>query len=242
MRTLQLGAVLALTTACVPTMVVPDAERERAHAALDGQARYLRVAVTVHPLYGDKSKCMLLDAPPGEVDLIRGARDEVVPPPPAERVLPPGTPLRIHEVEFPTDTWAYGTLGGVFNGALIARRVVMTPRYHPWLLLSLGGEPRPCVLVLSQTIDSAEAALAEAGRVLTTDDPTPALRALPAEQRDAVLRQELVEGMAPSAVEMAWGVPERRHIDRPESTEAWSWPGGKRRAYFRDEKLVRWER
>jgi hypothetical protein len=242
MRTLQLAAVLALSTACVPTSVVPDSERARSHAALDGQARYLRVATSLHPFFGDKKKCLLLDAPLGEVDLIRGAREEVVPPPPAERILPPGTPVRIQEIEFPTDTWAYGWLGDSFNGALIARRVVMTPRYHPWVMVSLAGEPRPCVVVLSQTVATAEVALAEVGRMLTTDDPTPVLKALPREQKDAVLRQELVEGMTTTAVEMAWGVPERRHIDRPDATEAWSWPGGKRRAYFHDDKLSRWER
>jgi hypothetical protein len=41
---------------------------------------------------------------------------------------------------------------------------------------------------------------------------------------------------------MAWGLPEKRRIDRPAATEEWSWPGGKRRAFFQDEKLVRWER
>jgi hypothetical protein len=242
MRPLLLAALLALTTACVPTTVVPDGERARTHGALDGQARYLRVTASLHPFYGDRKKCLLLDAPPAEVDLIRGARDESIPPPPAERLLPPGTPVRIQEVEFPTDTWAYGWLGDLFNGALIARRVVMTPRYHPWVLVALAGEARPCVVVLSQTVATAETALAETGRLLTTDDPTPVLAALPREQKEAVVRQELVEGMPLQAVEMAWGVPEHRHIDRPEGTEAWNWPGGKRRAYFRDEKLVRWER
>jgi hypothetical protein len=118
----------------------------------------------------------------------------------------------------------------------------MTPRYHPWLLLAIGGEPRPCVVVLSQLVANADAALAEAGRVLTRDDTSQTFRALPRAQQEAILRQELSDGMGPQAVEMAWGVPERRHIDRPESTEAWSWPSGKRRAYFRDDKLVRWER
>jgi hypothetical protein len=222
-------ALVAFQAGCTPRAVVPDDERARVRQALDGQSRYLRVAVTVHPLFGDGTRKLLLDAPPGEVDLLRGGQDELLAPPPAERILPPGTPVRIVQVEFPT-------------GLLIARRVVMTPRYHPWVYLVVAGEPRPCVLVLSQTAVTSDDVMAEVDRILAADDPSPALRALPAEQHDAVLKKELVEGMPVGAVEMAWGQPERRRIDRPNGTEAWSWPGGKRTAHFQDEKLVRWDR
>lgn len=214
---------------CTPRAVVPDGERARVRQALDGQPRYLRVAVSVHPLFGDAGKKLLLDAPPAEVDLLRGGQDEIIAPPPAERILPPGTAVRVLQVEFPT-------------GLLIARRVIMTPRYHPWVYLQVAGEPRPCVLVLSQTAVTADDVLAEVDRVLAADDPGPALRAMPSEQHDAVLRKELVEGMTAAAVEMAWGQPERRRIDRPNGTEAWSWPGDRRHAFFQDEKLVRWEK
>jgi len=222
-------ALAAVQAGCTPRAVIPDDERARVRQVLDGQSRYLRVAVTVHPLFGDGSKKLLLDAPASEVDLLRGGQDEIIAPPPAERVLPPGTAVRVLQVEFPT-------------GLLIAGRVVMTPRYHPWAYLQVSGEARPCVLVLSQTAVTADDVMAEVDRVLAADDPSPALRALPAEQHDAVLRKELVEGMTVRAVEMAWGQPERRRIDRPNGTETWSWPGGKRTAHFQDEKLVRWER
>jgi hypothetical protein len=231
MRHAPVAALVALLglAACTPVTVVPDAERERTRAALDGASRWLRVAVTVQPLFGDRSKLLLLDAPAGEVDLLRTAADAIVPPPPAERVLPPGTPVRIVEVEFPT-------------GLLIARRVVMTPRYHPWVLLRVAGDPRPHVLVLSQTVATAEAAFAEVERVLASDDPSGQFQALTAEQRAAVLKKEPIEGMGPQAVTMAWGLPELRRIDRPAGSEEWTWPGGKRRASFRDDKLVKWER
>jgi len=155
--------------------------------------------------------------------------DERLAPPAAEKVLPPGTPVRVEQIEFPT-------------GWLIARRVAMTPTYHPWVYLTVPGDSRPHLLVLSQTTATSAAAIVEVERVLTTDDPTPALAALPPEQRAAVLRQELVEGMPLRAVEMAWGRPEKIRIDRPEGTEAWTWPGARRRASFRDEKLMKWER
>lgn len=225
------AALLALLSlaACTPRVVVPDAERERTRAALEGQQRWLRVAVSVHPLFSDGAKRMLLDAPPAEVDLLRGAQDELIPPPPAERVLPPGTPVRVLGVEFPSPF-------------VIATRVVMSPRYHPWALLQVPGDARPHVLVLSQTAATADDVLAEVDRYLSADDPSAAFAALPQEQRDAILRKDLVDGMSPRAVEMAWGLPEKKRIDRPARTEDWTWLGGKRRAAFSDEKLVRWER
>jgi hypothetical protein len=224
------GIALAVTAAgCAPLTVVPDAERERIHAALEGQARWLRVALSVSPLFGDRSKLLLLDAPPGEVDLLRGTDDSVIPPPAAERILPPGTPVRVEQVEFPT-------------GLVIAKRAVMSPRYHPWVYLRIAGEERPFIIVLSHSSVSAEAIADEVDRMLTRDDPSRAFAALPQEQRDAIGRRELVEGMGIRAVEMAWGVPEKIRIDRPAATAEWAWPAGKRRAWFQDEKLLRWAR
>lgn len=220
---------LLAASACTPRVVVPDAERDRTRAALDGQQRYLRVAVTVHALFGDTGKRLILDGPPAEADLLRGGQGELIAPPPFEKVLPPGTPVRVERVEFPT-------------GLLIAGRVVMSPRYHPWVLLSIPGEARPHVLVLPQTTATAADALAEVDRVLASDDPSAVFAALAPEQREAVLRKELTDGMSTRTVEMAWGLPEKKRIDRPARTEEWAWPGGKRRASFSDEKLVRWER
>jgi hypothetical protein len=226
----RLTGVLALAlAACSPRAVVPDAERQRVSRELDGTARYLRVAVYLSPFYGDDAMRLLSDQPPTELDLVRTPGGEAVPAPAPEKVLPPGTPVRIRDVEFPT-------------GWRIAKRVVMTPRYHPWAILDVAGEARPVVLVLSQTAVTFEDLRGEIDRVLAPDDPGVFLSRLPTEQREAVLEKELVEGMSPRAVEMAWGLPERKRIDRPAGTEAWTWPGGARSAFFQDERLARWER
>ncbi len=226
---LSLSLALAFAGGCTPRAVIPDAERQRVTSDLTGQQRWLRVAVWATPFWGDRTKVLLTDVPAEELDLVETAGGAPVPPPPAERILPPGTPLRIREVEFPT-------------GWVIASRVVMSPRYHPWVLLDRGGEERTQVIVLSQTAVTFDEVRAEVERILTTDDPSPILAALPQEQRDAIGRKELLEGMGPRAVEMAWGLPERRRIDRPAATEEWIWPGGKRKAFFQEERLLRWER
>lgn len=223
-----LAALLALS-ACAPRAVIPDAERDRVRRELTGEQRWLRAATFAAPLWGDAKKVLLSDQPLGELDLVQTAGGTPIPPPAAERILPPGTAVRISDVEFPT-------------GWIIARRVVMSPRYHPWVLVEVPGDARAHVVVLSQTAATWDDVRGELDRILTKDDPSSALAALPEEQRAAVLRKALVEGMSPRAVEMAWGLPERKRVDRPAGTEEWSWPGGKRRAFFQEERLLRWEK
>jgi hypothetical protein len=224
---LLLLALAAL--ACAPRAVIPDPERDRVRRELTGEQRWLRVAAYAAPLWGETSKVLLSDQPLDELDLVESAGGKPIPPPPAEKILPPGTAVRISDVEFPT-------------GWIIARRVVMSPRYHPWVVVEMPGDTRPYVVVLSQTAASFADVRGELDRILTKDDPSSALAALPEDQRAAVLKKALVEGMAPRGVEMAWGLPEVKKIDRPASTEEWTWPGGKRRAFFQDDRLVRWEK
>jgi hypothetical protein len=223
-----LPALLSLA-ACTPALLLSDADRERASAELAGKSLFLRSAVNAAPFFGDRSKVFLTDQPLAEVNLLLTPGGDRIEPPPAEKILPPGTPARIVAVEFPTG-WA------------IAGRVVMTPRYHPWVLLQVPGDDRTHVVVLSQTVESFEDVRAEVDRLLGPDDPTPFLKSLPAEQRDAILRKEPLQGMDARALEMSWGQPERKRMDRPARTEEWAWPEGKRRAFLEDGRLVRWQK
>jgi hypothetical protein len=222
-------AAAAALAACTPRATVPEAERERVHEEVGGQQRYLRVAAAVAPFWADRSRLLLTDQPVSEIDLVNTTGGTPVPPPAAERILPPGTPVRVRDVEFPT-------------GWLIAKRVVMSPRYHPWVYVAVAGDTRPHVIVLSQTASTFEDVREELSRILTADDPGPALRALPPEQQAAIARKEVISGMSARALEMAWGLPEKKRIDRPAGTEEWTWPGGKRRAFLQDERVVRVEK
>jgi hypothetical protein len=107
--------------------------------------------------------------------------------------------------------------------------------------VDVPGDPRPHVVVLSQLAASFDDVRAELDRVLSKDDPSSAFSSLPAEHRAAVLKKQLVEGMSTRAVELAWGLPEKKRIDRPAGTEEWVWPAGKRKASFQDDRLVRYE-
>lgn len=230
MRTAALAVASLLLASCTPRAVISDPERARVAASLDGQQRWLRVAAYATPLWGDRTKALLTEQPLDHLDLVETPGGQPVPPPPAERVVPPGTAVRVRAVEFPT-TW------------VIAQRIVTTPRYHPWVYVDVPGDTRPYVIVLSQMAASFDDVRGEVDRVLSPDaSPASAFAALPQEQRDAILRKELVEGMSTRAAEMAWGLPEKKRIDRPAGTEEWTWPDGKRRASFQDERLVKFSR
>ena len=219
--------VLLIAAGCFPRASVPEPERERAARELEGQRLVTKVAVFVGPFFEDRAKLLVSDQPFQELDLVETVSGDVIAPPRAERVLPPGTPLLLRRVEFP-DAW------------LIANRVVTTPRYKPWVYFTLEGEQRPLVLVLPTTVTSAAEVRLEIERVAGTSDPSAALRALPDAERAAIGRKELVDGMSPEAIEMAWGFPAKKRIDRPTGVEEWTWPGGRRRASLRDGKLERW--
>jgi len=228
-RALLVVTALLPLTACAPRAVISDPERERVHRELAGEQRWLRASAYASPLWGDRTKLLISDQPGSELELVLSAGGQPIAPPQWERIVPPGTSVRIRDVEFPT-------------GWIIAQRVVMSPRYHPWAIVEVAGDPRPHVVVLSQTAASFDDVRAELERLLTKDDPTSSFQALPREHRVAVLKKELAEGMSLRAVELSWGLPERKKIDRPTAAEEWTWPGGKRRAFFQDERLVRWEK
>jgi hypothetical protein len=220
--------LILLSVGCFPRAAVPEAERQRTERELTGQKRYLRVAMWTGPFFGASGRMLLSDQPFEELHLLESPTGKTIHPPPPEKVFPPGTQVRIRNIEFPT-------------GWLIAQRPVMTPRYHPWVHVEVAFDDRPFVIVLPQTAASYEDVQGEIDRLLTLSDPTQALRELPPAQREGVYRKELVDGMGVEAVEMAWGLPERKRIDKPARTEEWIWAEGKRRAVFQEEKLVRWE-
>jgi hypothetical protein len=226
--TRALLAILLLSAGCFPRASMPEAERQRVARELEGDARWLGVSVYVGPFFGDRSKLLASDQPFGELELLESPNGQVITPPPSERVLAPGTAVRVTRVEFPT-------------GWVVAKRVVMTPRNHPWVFLEAAGETRPVVLVLPQELATFEDIRLELDRWLASADPAPVLAALSEEQRRAIGAKRLVDDMAPRAVEMSWGYPERKLVDRPANTEEWTWTGGRRKAWFKDQKLTRWQ-
>jgi hypothetical protein len=228
-RALALWLLLAPLAACAPRLAIPEADQARVVRQMRDARRFLRVAVWSGPFYGDKTRLLVTDRPHTELDQLQTPGGERIAPPPPDRILPPGTPVSVLGIEFPT-------------AMAFTSRPLMSPRYEPWLLFRAPDDDRIQVLVLSRGASSAEDLLAEVDRVLAADDPSPQLKALPPAVREAVLRKELAEGMSRQAAAMAWGLPDRIVVDRPARTEDWTWTGGKRRAFFQDDRLARWNR
>jgi hypothetical protein len=227
-RDLALVPLALAAAACFPAATLTAAGREQVARALTAQPRYLRVAAYVGPFFGDGSRLLLGDRPPAELAALLPAGGAPLAPPPAARILGPGTAVFVDAVEFPT-------------GPALWTRPQATPRQVPWLLARVQGEERTAVVVLAGRSSDPEDVLAEAGRLLSSDDPTPAFRQLPDVHRAAVLRKEVVEGMGRPAAAMAWGSPDRVVVDPAARSEEWLWAGGRRRALFQDERLVRFE-
>ena len=226
MRRLAVAVSLALLSGCVPPSQLPPEGRETVVRTLARQPRYLRVAVYVAPFFGDGSRLLLSDRPVSELQVLEAPDGKSITPPPAIRILPPGTPVFVDGVQFPTGTVAWS-------------RPLTTPRYNPWLLATVEGLDKPAVLVLATESTRAVDVLAEVGRVLTQDDPTAIFAALPDSVRDAIREKTVVEGMTREATAMAWGYPDRIVIDRPARTEEWHWTNSTRKASFLDDRLVR---
>ena len=226
MRRVAVAAAIALLSACVPPSQLAPEGRETVVRSLSRQPRYLRVAVYVAPFFGDGSRVLISDRPVAELQVLESPDGKSITPPPATRILPPGTPVFVDVVQFPTGTIAWS-------------RPLTTPRYNPWLLATVEGVGKPAVLVLSTENKSASDVLAEVGRVLTADDPTAVYAALPESVREAIRQKTIAEGMTREAVGMAWGYPDRIVMDRPARTEEWSWTNSTRKASFQDDRLVR---
>ncbi len=181
------------------------------------------------PFFRDGSYTLLLDQRPEDVDLLRNPRGERMHPGEATGILPAGTNVRITEIQFAT-------------ASNVSSRSIMTPRFFTWVIVDVPGEERDHVIVIRDEPDSHERFEYFLDRFLTTDDVAGSLASYPEPVRTAIKEKRLVEGMDVDAVRMAWGNPLQvtRDFDKGIQLDVWMFEGDKRRASFRDEKLISW--
>lgn len=225
------AAPLLVLAACAGNTLIPQPQRVQLEEELAGHTRFLKVACYVTPFFHDDGKLLLTDQSPDELDLIDRPNGTPVLPGAPLQILPPGTKLRIERISFPT------TLE-------VAERIPLTPRYDPWVLLyapdDFGRGGKPYVLVLRPGLRSHDELLQELDRFLTEEDPAPLLKSFPAPVQAAIAQKSLLVGMSPRQVEMAWGYPERIHLDGPTHAQLWHWPQDKQRAWFSADALTNW--
>jgi hypothetical protein len=225
-------ALLALALAgCATSQVFVPAEQAAAlQRTLVGEERALRLAFHVTPFFGDATKRLLSPVAPEQLRLLTNPDGTPVNPGRSERVLAPGTTVRITKVEFPS---AY----------VMSERVLFTPRSLAWVYLDVAGTPRqspPFILVLRPGLSDEAEVRSELERYLSRESPAALLEALPESVRAAVLEKRAVIDMPAEALEMAWGYPERKKLELDGTTkvETWFYADGARRAVLRDGKVT----
>lgn len=232
MKALLRVLLLLPLAACAGNTLIPEPQRIQIEDDVAGHVRYLRVSCFVTPFFRDAGKLLLTDQSPDELDLLDRPNGQPMDPGKPLRILPAGSRLRIDRVSFPT----------AFE---VTSRVPLTPRYNPWILLDppddFSGKGQPYILVLRPDLRSHDAFLEELGRYLSTEDPSAQLRSFPEPIQKAIAEKHVTVGMTPHEVEMAWGYPERIHMDGATHSQLWSWPQGKQRAWFSADALVGWD-
>jgi hypothetical protein len=230
----RLLVVLAalLGVGCASHTALAPEERSALKQSLTGprSERYLRLSSHVTPFFGDASKRLLTPSPPDEVRLLDDTEGKNISPGPVQATVPAGARVRITEVEFPT-AW------------VVTERILYTPRTHPWVYLEVEGAPPgpPLVLVMPRQLKTPEEFHAELGRYLSEQDLGPLLGGFSEPVREAIRQKKAVVGMPAAALEMSWGYPEliQRNLEGGVRNEEWIYPGGRRRAFLTDERLIR---
>lgn len=227
---LVLLAVAALA-GCASATPIPDQDRAQLEQELAGRQRWVRVSMYRAPFWDDTNLELLSPTPPPELKLFTDAHGQDVPGPKATGIVPAGRRVTITKVELPT-------------GMVIAGRMPYTPRYNPWIYLSIEGEKteKRQVVVLRSDLKSRDQFLRAVDRLLSPEDPNPRLSSYPEEIQKAIAEKQVVRDMDLEAVEMSWGTPDHKSIDLKGGTrsEVWSYPG-KRTVFFDGGKVLRVE-
>lgn len=226
---LSLPSVLLLCAGCAGTTVLSPPVREDLAQRVHGRRQYLAVSMYAGPFFREADRQLLSAAPFSELRLLEGPGGGAISPGVEEMVWPAGTEVRVREVEFPT-------------GLVVTRRPILTPRYHPWVMLEVASVPPPppphqatvWILVLRDGIESPDAFWTEWRKYLAEDPPTP-------EQAELVAQKRAKVGMSAADLAMAWGPPTRKVYGEPQGgvrREEWQWFGGERRALLEGGRVI----
>jgi hypothetical protein len=225
----MLLSAVVLTGCATSQVFVPAEQAATLQRTLAGEERFLRIAFHVTPFFGDSTKKLLSPVAPDQVRLLTNPDGSAISPGPSERVLAPGTPVRILKVEFPT---AY----------VMSERVLFTPRSLAWVYLDIAGTPKqspPFILVLRPGLKDDNEVKTELDRALSRESPSALLESFTDAVRAAVLEKRALVDMPADALEMAWGYPERKkfELDGPTKVETWFYADGRKSAVLRDGKV-----
>lgn len=226
----RLLAAVVVSSCATSQVFVPPEQAATLQRAVAGEERFLRIAFYGTPFYGDSTKRLLSPVSPDQLRHLLNPDGTAVSPGPKERVFPPGTPVRITKLEFPT---AYA----------MSERVLYTPRTLAWVYVDIGSLPKqspPYVLVLRPGLKDENEVRTELDRYLSKESPKATLEGFSETVRAAVLEKKAIVDMSAEALEMAWGYPDRKlfELEGTVKKETWIYPDGKRQAVLLDGKVA----
>jgi hypothetical protein len=190
-------------------------EREQMQVNLRYQNVTFQLAQSmwVGPFFRDDSRRLLSRMPPGEDVLLQTPEGKPIAPGPATGVLPAGTKMTVLRVSFPT-SWDKVT------------RPILTPRDQPWVELAVNGKAgADAILLLSPGLPTLETVFEEVSHYLSEKPVQEEVAALPPADQRAVETKELAAGISQRAVELAFGMPNFRHVygEGASRIEDWTW-------------------
>ncbi|MBL8918501.1 MAG: hypothetical protein JNJ54_06540 [Myxococcaceae bacterium] len=216
---------------CATSQVfVPPEQASALQRTYAGDERFLKLSFHATPFFGDATKKLLSPISPDQLRLLTNPDGSPVNPGPSERIFPPGTPVRILKLEFPT-SWA------------MSERVLYTPRSLAWVYLDVANTPKqspPSILVLRPGLKDENEVRSEIDRYLSKENPKAVLDGFSEAVRAAVLEKKAVPDMSAEALEMAWGYPERKKYELEGSAkkETWFYADGRKQVVLLDGKVT----
>lgn len=199
-----LTIALALAPACPSRNRLDAAETASVQTSYQGQRFFLRQSLYFGPFYDDRRR-FLVDAHEfSSLRLMTAPDGDIIIPPPAQGIIPAGTEVEVHAIEFP-------------DSATIVRRPLFTPRYNIWVVLKVARlpgryQPGDHVWVLPSGIRERAEIAAALDTLLSRDDLAPWLAGRSAAARLAIEEKRAQQGLHYDELVAAIGLPDR--IDR----------------------------
>jgi len=200
----SLAALLAFAPGCPSRSRLDAAETADLRTGYQGQRFFLRQSLYFGPFYDDRGRSLVDAREFSALRLMTSPDGEIIIPPPAQGIIPAGTEVEVHAIEFP-------------DSATIVRRPLFTPRYNIWVVLRVARlpnryQPGDHVWVLPTAVRDRAEVMAAIDTLLSREDLAPWLTGRNSAARQAIDEKRAQEGLHYDELVAAIGLPDR--IDR----------------------------
>lgn len=189
---------------CPSYTQLPEQSMSQLQKLKEGKMLWLKQSMYVGTFYDDDRYRLIDPRRFEELRYLRDAEGEIIPPPPSTGIVPAGTRVRLERIDFPV-------------GENVWRRPIYSPRYTTWLLLRVARDrgdvtlerQQKHILLLPAFLKDEKSFEHWFDSLLAEEDPNPAIRDLPTEQRVGIDSKTPVVGMSRQTLTMALGFPDR---------------------------------